>query len=345
MIPVLVLAVSVWFLGRWMQVAPRDRWLMIGLLYVAVLALLVVLPEGHPLQQFLGGTLGEWLVIGLLAALVWAYQKGLGWLRSRATPPEPTETRPQEALQSGEIERYARHITLREIGGVGQKRLKEARVLVIGAGGLGSPACLYLAAAGVGTIGVIDDDVVELPNLQRQIAHSDARTGQAKVFSAEAAMLALNPTVKVRPYKRRFTEEIASDLVADYDIVLDGSDNFETRYLSNRVCVAAGKPLVLAALSQWEGQISVFDSARGGPCYACIFPEAPAPGLAPSCAEAGVVGPLTGVVGSMMAVEAVKLITEAGDPLVGRMLIYDALYGETRVITLDKRADCAVCGT
>ena len=243
-----------------------------------------------------------------------------------------------------ELERYARHIIMREIGGPGQKKLKQAKVLVIGAGGLGAPVLQYLAAAGVGTIGVIDEDVVDNANLQRQVIHRDADIGKPKVFSAEAAMLAQNPHVTVRPYNRRLSEDIAADLFADYDVVLDGTDNFETRYLANRTAVALGKPLISGALSQWEGQVSLFDPARGGPCYQCIFPEAPAPGLAPSCAVAGVVGPLPGVVGSMMAVEAVKLITGAGAVLRGELLIYDALYGETRRIALKPRADCPVCG-
>ena len=217
-------------------------------------------------------------------------------------------------------------------------------VLVIGAGGLGSPALLYLAAAGVGTIGVIDDDVVDSGNLQRQVIHRDAHIGMPKVFSAEAAMKALNPYVTVRPYKRRLTEEIAGALLADYDLVLDGTDNFDTRYLVNRAAVARGLPLVSGALSQWEGQVSVFDPKTGGPCYRCIFPEAPAAGLAPSCAEAGVLAPLPGVIGSMMAVEAIKQITGAGQVLRGEMLIYDALWGETRKIALKRRAECPDCG-
>lgn len=243
-----------------------------------------------------------------------------------------------------ELDRYARHIVLREIGGPGQKALRDAKVLVIGAGGLGAPALQYLAAAGVGTIGVIDDDVVENANLQRQVIHRDQDIDMPKVFSAQAAMVAQNPYVEVRPYHRRLTEEVAADLVSDYDLVLDGTDNFETRYLANRVAVAQGKPLVSGALSQWEGQISVFDPASGAPCYQCLFPEAPAAGLAPSCAEAGVIGPLPGVIGAMMAVEAIKLITGAGQPLREEMLIYDALWGETRKIAVKKRPDCPICG-
>ena len=265
------------------------------------------------------------------------------YARKRAQAPKAA---PRGGLFSEtELERYARHIVLREIGGPGQKALKEARVLVIGAGGLGSPALLYLAAAGVGTIGVIDEDTVENSNLQRQVIHDDRDIGLPKVRSAADAMRAQNPSVAVRPYARRLTDEIAADLFADYDLILDGTDNFETRYLSNATACALGKPLVSGALSQWEGQVSVFDTARGTPCYQCIFPEAPAPGLAPSCAEAGVLGPLPGVVGSMMAAEAVKVVTGAGTPLRGEMLIYDALYGETRKIALKKRPDCPVCGS
>ncbi len=199
-------------------------------------------------------------------------------------------------------------------------------------------------AAGVGTIGVIDDDVVENANLQRQVIHTDASIGMPKVFSAEAAMRAQNPYVDVRPYHRRLTDDLAKDLFAEYDVILDGTDNFATRYTANAAAVATGKPLVSGALSQWEGQLSVFDPANGAPCYRCIFPEAPADGLAPSCAEAGVIGPLPGVVGAMMAVEAIKIITKAGAPLRAEMLIYDALWGETRKIGLSRRPDCPDCG-
>ncbi len=242
-----------------------------------------------------------------------------------------------------ELERYARHIILREVGGVGQQRLKAARVLVIGAGGLGSPALLYLAAAGVGTIGVIDDDAVSLSNLQRQVLHTEQRIGMPKVLSAEKGLQAINPHVTILPYNRRLDADSASRLIADFDLVLDGSDNFATRYLANDVCVALGKPLVAGAISQWEGQISLYDSKAGTPCYACVFPEPPAEGLAPTCAEAGVIGALPGVLGAMMAVEALKYITGAGQVLKGEMLIYDALYGESRKMRLTRRADCKVC--
>ena len=233
---------------------------------------------------------------------------------------------------------------LREIGGAGQGKLKAAKVLVIGAGGLGSAALLYLAAAGVGVIGVIDDDVVEGSNLQRQIIHSDQRIGMVKVQSAAVAMTALNPFIEVRPFHRRLTTDIAADLIADFDLVLDGSDNFDTRYLVNRVCVALGKPLISGAITQWEGQLSLFDPAHGSPCYECVFPTRPAPGMVPSCAEAGVAAPLPGVIGAMMAMEAVKHITGAGETLRGRLMIHDALFADVRVIKVKRRADCAVCG-
>lgn len=247
-------------------------------------------------------------------------------------------------LSGEEVQRYARHIILREIGGPGQARLKAARVLVVGAGGLGAPALLYLAAAGVGRITVIDDDLVETTNLQRQVIHAEARIGEAKALSAAAAMRALNAHVEVAPLVARLGEDNADAMIADHDLVLDGCDSFATRYLVNAACARAGVPLVAAALSQWEGQISLYDPAKGGPCYRCIFPQAPAPGLAPTCAEAGVLGPLPGVVGAMMAVEAVKEIAGAGEGLRGRMLIYDALYAEARVIALKRRDDCPDCG-
>ncbi|WP_172298805.1 HesA/MoeB/ThiF family protein [Pseudoruegeria sp. HB172150] len=342
MVWVLAAAAGLWILGRVLGAPVSARWMMVALLYLAVLALLLIVPEGHPLQRSLGGSYGEWLVLGLLALAVFGYTQVLGRLKARA-PDHAPKVAPG-SFAPGEIDRYARHIILREIGGPGQKALKQAKVLVIGAGGLGSPALMYLAAAGVGRIGVIDADVVESTNLQRQIIHTDARLGMPKVFSAKTAMKALNPYVDVRPYNRRLTEEIAADLIGEYDLVLDGTDNFDTRYLVNRICAGEGKPLIAAALTQWEGQISLYDPANGTPCYQCIFPQAPAPELAPSCAEAGVLGPLPGVVGSMMAVEAVKQITGAGSTLAGQMLIYDALYGETRTIALKKRADCPVCG-
>ncbi|MEM6386928.1 MAG: HesA/MoeB/ThiF family protein [Pseudomonadota bacterium] len=338
----LVMAAALWGFGSMIKAPVNARMLMIGLLYVAILAIQVAMPAGHPLREATGGSAGEWLVLGGLGVVVWGYAKGLGQLRNRVRP----ENKPKEEARdsSVELDRNARHIVLREIGGPGQKRLKQARVLVVGAGGLGSPALQYLAAAGIGTLGVIDDDLVENSNLQRQVIHTDARIGMPKVFSAQAAIVAQNPFVTVRPYHRRLDAEIARDLFADYDLVLDGTDDTETRYLINETAVALKIPLLSAAISQWEGQISLFDPSRGAPCYACIFPEAAAPGLAPSCAEGGVLGPLPGVIGSMMAVEAIKFLTGSGSPLLGRMMIYDALNAETRIISVKRRPNCPVCG-
>lgn len=343
MLLVLAMAAALWGLGALLGTPHRLRWGMIGVLWAGVVALHLLLPAGHPLRLATGASAAPWLLFGGFAALVLAYREGLRALRRRAqTTRQPSRKR---LFSEAELERYARHIVLREIGGPGQKALKEARVLVVGAGALGSPALLYLAAAGVGTIGVIDEDVVENSNLQRQVLHRDADIGRPKVQSAADAMVAQNPNVAVRPYHRRLTAEIAEDLFAEYDLILDGTDNFESRYISNAAAFATGKPLVSGALSQWEGQLSVFDPKNGTPCYRCIFPEAPAPGLAPSCAEAGVLGPLPGVLGAMMAAEAIKLITGAGKPLKGEMLIYDALFGESRKFGLARRDDCPVCGS
>ncbi|EEW26862.1 HesA/MoeB/ThiF family protein [Rhodobacter ferrooxidans] len=335
---VLGLALAIWALGAWMRVPGSVRLAAIAALWAAVMLAHLVLPEGNGLRVAVGGSARVWAVLGGAVALGLGYGAVVRRLRRRLAPVVATVAPPSEA------ERYARHIMLREIGGPGQKKLRAAKVLVIGAGGLGSSALLYLAASGVGCIGVIDDDVVEVSNLQRQIIHSDARLGMAKVQSATIVMRALNPLVEVRPYNRRLTEDIAAELVAEYDLVLDGSDNFDTRYLVNRVCVTLGKPLISAAITQWEGQIGLYDPARGGPCYECVFPLRPAPGVVPTCAEAGVAAPLPGVIGAMMALEAVKEITGAGQGLRGRLVIFDGLYGESRVIGVQKRQGCAVCG-
>lgn len=347
MLLVLGLAGFMWGIGH-ITGAPRSaRLTMIALLYVAVLLLHFIFPDGHPLRLATGESAALWLIIGGFGVLVYGYRYVLAGLRTRA---EKSETAKQEATGTAplfsdtELNRYARHIVLREIGGTGQKSLKQARVLVIGAGGLGAPALQYLAAAGVGTIGVIDDDLVENANLQRQVIHKDRTIGTPKVFSAQAEMEAQNPFITVRPYHRRLSPDIAADMFAEYDLVLDGTDNFETRYLVNETAVLTGIPLISGALSQWEGQLSVFDPRHDAPCYRCIFDTAPAAELAPSCAEAGVIGPLPGVIGAMMAVEAIKVLTGAGTSLRGQMLIYDALYGESRQIRIKRRAGCPTCG-
>ncbi|WFE73617.1 HesA/MoeB/ThiF family protein [Roseinatronobacter sp. S2] len=341
---VLFLMAALWGLGWAMKAPVRARLWMIGLIYLAVVIAQLVLPETAALRMATGGTVQPWLVLGALAALGLGYSAILGRLRRRVkdrTPPPAPQT---DTFREAELNRYARHIVLREIGGTGQKKLKAARVLVVGAGGLGSPALLYLAASGVGTIGVIDDDLVDGSNLQRQVIHRDDMIDTPKVFSAQAAMLALNPFIAVRPYHRRLTDDVAATLFADYDLILDGTDNFDTRYLVNRAAVATGKPLISAAITQWEGQISLYHPASGGPCYECVFPNRPAAGLAPACAEAGVVSPLPGILGTMMALEAVKHLTGAGQTLQGRLHIHDGLYAESRTLRIARRAGCACCG-
>jgi adenylyltransferase/sulfurtransferase len=245
-----------------------------------------------------------------------------------------------------QIKRYARHIILPEVGGKGQEKLLNSKVLVIGAGGLGSPAILYLAAAGVGTIGIVDFDVVDLSNLQRQIIHNTERVGTPKVESAKRTVEMLNPDVKVITYNTRISKENIMDIIKDYDVVLDGTDNFPTRFLINDACYFAGKPLVSAAMLRFEGQVSVFDfrNKEQSPCYRCLFPEPPPPGLVPSCQEAGILGSIGGIMGCIQATEAIKLILGIGEPLVGKLLIMDALSMDFRKVKLRKDPNCPLCG-
>ncbi|MGE3616505.1 MAG: molybdopterin-synthase adenylyltransferase MoeB [Gemmatimonadales bacterium] len=246
-------------------------------------------------------------------------------------------------LPHDELIRYARHLTLAEVGIAGQERLRGARVLVVGAGGLGSPALLYLAAAGVGTLGVVDFDRVDLTNLQRQIVHGTGAVGTPKLDSAVARLHDLNPTVTIEPHPVRLTSANARSLVARYDLVLDGSDNFPTRYLVNDACILERRPFVYGSIFRFEGQVSVF-GAPGGPCYRCLFADPPPVGLVPSCAEAGVLGVLPGVIGTLQATEAIKLILGIGAPLAGRLLLYDGLAARTREIGVRRDPRCAVCG-
>ena len=249
----------------------------------------------------------------------------------------------QPILSPDELERYARHIVLPEIGGAGQQKLKRARVLVIGAGGLGAPVLEYLAAAGVGTLGIVDDDTVSLSNLQRQVIHDTDTVGKLKTDSARAAIARINPNTAVETHTFRLSADNAPALVARYDIVVDGSDNFETRYTVADACASARKPLVHAAVGRFDGSVTVlkpFGVGKDGkpnPGYRDLFPEAPPPGLVPSCAEAGVLGALTGVVGTLQAMEAIKLITGIGEPLVGRLLLYDALAARFETIRYGRR--------
>lgn len=249
--------------------------------------------------------------------------------RSRLTPPE--------------LLRYARHLVLPEVGLAGQRRLKSARVLVVGAGGLGSPVALYLAAAGVGTLGLVDFDEVDATNLQRQILHGESDVGRLKLDSARDRLAETNPHVEVLTHEARLSSGNALAVLSDYDVVVDGTDNFPTRYLVNDACVMLGKPNVYGSVHRWEGQVSVF-ATRGGPCYRCLFREPPPPGLVPNCAEGGVLGVVPGVVGSLQALETVKLILGRGSPLAGRLLIFDGLELEWREVAIRRDPACPVCG-
>ncbi|MEZ4415268.1 MAG: molybdopterin-synthase adenylyltransferase MoeB [Gemmatimonadota bacterium] len=247
------------------------------------------------------------------------------------------------ALSSEELARYARHLVLPEVGREGQTALREARIALVGAGGLGSPAALYLAAAGVGTLGLIDFDYVDLTNLQRQILHGTSDIGRTKLASAADRLQDVNPHVVLELHEERLSSANALDLLAGYDLVLDGTDNFPTRYLVNDACVLLGIPNVYGAILRWEGQASLF-AAPGGPCYRCLFREPPPAGLVPNCAEAGVVGVLPGIVGSIQALEAIKWILRRGESLVGRLLLFDALAMRFREIELERDPTCPVCG-
>ena len=245
-------------------------------------------------------------------------------------------------LTPAELSRYGRQLVLAEIGVAGQERLRGARILVVGAGGLGSPAALYLAAAGVGTIGIIDDDVVEISNLHRQILHASSDVGRDKTASASDSIERLNPHVIVRRHQHRLTGQNADSLFQDYDVIVDGSDNYQTRYAVNDASARTGKPWVYGSVERFSGQVSVFGTPSG-PCYRCIFPEAPAPGLTPSCEEIGVLGAVPGVVGSLQAVEALKMILGIGDLLVGRLLQLDLEHANLRIVRFDRRPDCETC--
>jgi len=255
------------------------------------------------------------------------------------------DVKPEAAtLSNDEILRYSRHLIMPEVGMEGQQKLKAAKVLCIGAGGLGSPFALYLAAAGVGTLGMVDFDVVDYTNLQRQIIHSTADVGRKKLDSAAEKLKSINPFLDIRKFETRLSSENALELFLEFDIIADGTDNFPTRYLVNDACVLTGKPNVYGSIFRFEGQASVF-ATEEGPCYRCLYPEPPPPGLVPSCAEGGVLGILPGLVGVIQATETIKLILGAGDPLIGRLLLVDALGMKFRELKLRKNPDCPVCGT
>ena len=256
----------------------------------------------------------------------------------------PTAASPAEDLTQDEIKRYSRHLIMPEVGIDGQRKLKAGSVLCIGAGGLGSPAAMYLAAAGVGRIGIVDFDVVDFSNLQRQLLHSTSDVGRSKLASARDTLHGLNPHIQIDTYETTVTSDNALDLFRPYDVILDGTDNFPTRYLVNDACVLTGKPNAYGSIFRFEGQASVFGT-KEGPCYRCLYPEPPPPGLVPSCAEGGVLGVLPGIIGVIQATESIKLILGIGEPLIGRFLIYDALKMRFRELKLRKDPDCPVCGT
>src|SRR5271166_3970622 len=247
------------------------------------------------------------------------------------------------SLSNDEILRYSRHLIMPEVGMEGQLKLKQARVLCIGAGGLGSPLALYLTAAGVGTLGIVDFDVVDFTNLQRQVIHGTSDVGRKKLDSAADRMREINPFVRIDKHEVALSSENALEILRDYDIVVDGTDNFPTRYLVNDACVLLGKPNVYGSIFRFEGQATVF-AYEGGPCYRCLYPEPPPPGLVPSCAEGGVLGVLPGIIGSLQATEVVKLILGVGKPLVGRLLLYDALEMTFREMKVRKNPKCPICG-
>jgi molybdopterin/thiamine biosynthesis adenylyltransferase/rhodanese-related sulfurtransferase len=248
------------------------------------------------------------------------------------------------ALSNEEVLRYSRHLIMPEVGMEGQQKLKAARVLCIGTGGLGSPLALYLSAAGVGTLGLVDFDVVDFTNLQRQVIHFTSDVGRPKLESAREKIAAINPYVDVKTFETRLTSQNALEIFSDFDIIVDGTDNFPTRFLVNDACVFTGKPNVYGSIFRFEGQASVF-ATKDGPCYRCLYPEPPPPGLVPSCAEGGVLGILPGLVGLIQATEAIKLILGAGQPLIGRLLLVDAMGMKFRELKLRKNPDCVVCGT
>lgn len=253
------------------------------------------------------------------------------------------KTVPEVELSNEEIRRYSRHLIMPEVALAGQKKLKAASVLLVGAGGLGSPLALYLAAAGIGRIGLVDYDVVDATNLQRQVIHGTKAIGRSKLESAKERMLDLNPFIQVDTYETVLTSENALDILRDYDVIVDGTDNFPTRYLVNDACVLLGKPNVYGSIFRFEGQVSVF-YAKEGPCYRCLFPTPPPPGLVPSCAEGGVLGILPGTIGTLQATETIKLILGIGEPLIGRLLLYDALQMRFEEVKLRKNPKCPVCG-
>ena len=340
----LSLLILAWFLAGYLGVSQNLRATYVGILLAGILGALVLIPETHSFSIRMGGW-APWATISFIFGVVFLFRLFISALRNKSNEIYFADVQEADEFSNHELERYSRHIILRELGGLGQRRIKDSKVLIIGAGGLGAPIIQYLAASGVGTIGIIDHDKVSLSNLQRQVIHLTNQVGEQKVFSAADAIYKLNSNVNVRPYNRRLNSEIAEEIFSEYDVIVDGTDNFETRYIANAAATTTKKPLVSGALSQWEGQVSVFAPHQGGPCYACVFPTPPKDGLALTCSEGGVFSPLPGVVGSVMAVETLKILSQSGETLLGQMFIYDGLRGESRKIKLKPIKKCPVCSS
>ncbi|MDM7459925.1 MAG: molybdopterin-synthase adenylyltransferase MoeB [Paracoccus sp. (in: a-proteobacteria)] len=338
---------SLWIIALWLvfaRITRLPRKVTWGVLagFWGLMILVQLVAPGSGMAQTLGGSLAGWLVLGAAAGLVILYRRILSGLKRRAAPVEAPAPASDAGLSNAELDRYSRHLLLPQIGGPGQMRLRQARVLVVGAGGLGAPVCLYLAAAGVGRITLADDDVVSRSNLQRQVIFRDDLRGEPKAYAAAQAMLSLNPLIDVTPLTRRIGAEDAA-LIAGHDLVIDGTDSLASREGLNRACIVAGVPLLSGAIARWDGQVTLFDPSRGGPCMACHATRSPAQEV--PCAEAGVIGPLPGVIGSLLALEAVKHLTNAGESLRGRLLLFDGLTLETRLLTVDRDPECSVCAS
>ena len=341
---ILSLLILAWFLAGYLGVSQNLRATYVGILLAGILGALVLIPETHSFSIRMGGW-APWATISFIFGAAFLFRLFISDLRNKSNEIYFADVQEADEFSNHELERYSRHIILRELGGLGQRRIKDSKVLIIGAGGLGAPIIQYLAASGVGTIGIIDHDKISLSNLQRQVIYLTNQVGEQKVFSAADAIYKLNSNVNVRPYNRRLNSEIAEEIFSEYDVIVDGTDNFETRYIANAAATTTKKPLVSGALSQWEGQVSVFAPHQGGPCYACVFPTPPKDGLALTCSEGGVFSPLPGVVGSVMAVETLKILSQSGETLLGQMFIYDGLRGESRKIKLKPIKKCPVCSS
>ena len=341
---ILSLLILAWFLAGYLGVSQNLRATYVGILLAGILGALVLIPETHSFSIRMGGW-APWATISFIFGVAFLFRLFISALRNKSNEIYFADVQEADEFSNHELERYSRHIILRELGGLGQRRIKASKALIIGAGGLGAPIIQYLAASGVGTIGIIDHDKVSLSNLQRQVIYLTNQVGEQKVFSAADAIYKLNSNVNVRPYNRRLNSEIAEEIFSEYDVIVDGTDNFETRYIANAAAATTKKPLVSGALSQWEGQVSVFAPHQGGPCYACVFPTPPKDGLALTCSEGGVFSPLPGVVGSVMAVETLKILSQSGETLLGQMFIYDGLRGESRKIKLKPIKKCPVCSS